>query len=210
MLKTTKNKLLFAMALIVIFATIIIIYLNPFSSRLTNTQIKELRSQYPIYTNTSPMVNKRQMTLDECKNIVDTFVYAKVVGDIHEYDVEIDFGNDALEEKRESAGFGSNYSFYDYTLSVIDDSENILSSGENITITEISFLKDNYPNLVDGMEIVLPITPKTNDPTRYRYTADGMFYVTSDGYVLSVFNELQPSNQMSGMQLRELMQELKK
>lgn len=73
--------------------------------------------------------------LDEVANVMESFVYAEVVGEKIRYNKNISLGDLELDTKRAEKGLDGEYEFFEYTLRVITDTEGKYSEGEIITIT---------------------------------------------------------------------------
>lgn len=153
--------------------------------RLSAEQVAELRAQYPVCGKHLPAtISMRIVQMDEVMNLTDTFVYGEVVGDISKYHVSASVGNEALEEKRNSNGIADVFEFYEYTLSVLSDSEGIYAKGDTITIASNAVFIDYYPSLSEGMKIIVPVVQDKDKPTRNYYWLEGMYYVTPEGYAI--------------------------
>lgn len=202
--------------LTVIIASVFCVYFmrpEP-EARLTNEQIQALRDEYPVYGKKAPaLVSRKAMTVDEVKDYVETFVYGEVVGGISKYNVTATLKNKALAEKRKKNGIDDVFEFYEYTVTVIGDTEGIYSKGDKITIAaNVDFIEYN-PTLSDGMKIVVPVIRDNKKEGRTYYTVDGMYYVTPDGYALTAFDEEKASASKdisSGVTLENLLKRLKK
>lgn len=181
--------------------------------RLTETQIEALREQYPICGRIVPaLASISKSSLEDVKGRVESFVYGEVVGDISTYYVNASTGTIELDEKRQKHGINDVFEFYEYTISVISDTEGKYESGELITIAANSDMKNYNPKLTDGMKVVVPVTEDDKVDNRNYYNVVGTFYVTDDGYAISAFDE-EPAKlrrSLSGIKVEELMKELKK
>ena len=179
---------------------------------LTEAQIAELREQYPICgIKIPPLIDMRQATLEETIEKAETFVYGEVVGDYTVYYKNVSTGHEELDEKRKENGISDVYEFYEYTITVLDDSEDQLTKGEEITITANSMFMEYNPEFSDGMRVVVPVMQTKGNLSRYYYGVEGTFYITEDGYALSAFDEeTRAKKAYSGVKVEDLLEELKK
>ena len=177
--------------------------------RLTEEQISELREQYPLCKGSPPLVDMDTWTLEQVKASVDSFVYAEVVGDVSYYTVSASTGNEQLDEKRRANGINDEFQFYEYTLSVLGDTNGKYKKGEKITIAANVMFMDYLPKLSDGMRMMIPMSRDPEKPSRSYYQRDGIYYITEDEFAVSAFDEKLEPEPLSGMKVEELMQELK-
>jgi len=206
-----KNKK-FAITAVIIITLIIATAIAIFShtnNSLSKTQVAALRSEYPICNNFPPFIARRNVSLEECINMSDTFVYAEVVGDINRYKVDATFDSEEMEEKSKAYGADDTYEFFEYSLIIIDDAENVFKKGDKITIASNSDFEDYYPKLKEGMKVVVPVKSDINKKDRNYYTVEGMFYITDKGYAISAFEE-DIKTAKSGIKVDALLKELKK
>ncbi len=157
-------------------------------------------------------VSMRTPTFEDVYKRSSTYVHGKIIGDINIYEVELpSTGNTALDEKRAANGISNTAEFYEYTLSVINDTENVYSKNDIIKITANTLFLDYNGRLSDGIEIVVPLGKKRNG-NRVGYQVTGMHYVTDDGYVISAYDEASRKQKTSfnGIKVEELMKKLKK
>ncbi len=185
---------------------------NNTSQRLSKTQIAKLREQYPVCGIDVPDgLYLKKFSLNEVIEETDSFVYGEVLGDVSTYSVALSTGNKALDDKRKANGISDVFEFYEYTVSVIDDTEGKYTKGEQITISSNAEFLNYNPSFSDGMKIVVPVIRNKDKPTRHSYTVDGTFYVTEDGYAISAFEEDSRSRvALSGIKADALLKELKK
>lgn len=181
--------------------------------KLSKEQIIALREQYPICGVEEPEgMSMVKIPLEEVKKQSETFVYGEVIGDPLIYEVALSTGNSALDSKRATNGITEKYDFYEYEISVIDDSESVYSKGDVITIASNIVFKEYNPQLSNGMKIVVPVVKDDKKEGRTHYTVDGMYYVTQDEYVISAFDEniMNSKSAMSGLKVDVLLNKLKK
>ena len=179
---------------------------------LSEAQIAELREQYPVCgIKLPPMVDMKVVTLEETIEKAETFVYGEVVGECSTYYKNITTGHEELDEKRKANGISDVYEFYEYTITVLDDSEDKHIKGDEITITANSMFMEYNPQLSDGMRVVVPVIQTKGKASRYYYGVEGMYYVTEDGYALSAFDEqTRAKKAYSGVKVEDLLEALKK
>ncbi len=202
--------------LVVIIASLFCVYfMRPEPEpRLTDDAVAALRNEYPVYGKKVPaLISMRSMTVDEVKDRVETFVYGEVVGEMSKYNVTASLKNKALAEKRAKNGINDVFEFYEYTVTVIGDTEGIYTQGDRITIAaNVDFIEYN-PTLSDGMRIVVPTVRDNKKEGRTNYTVSGMYYVTPDGYAIAAFDEEKASASRdisSGVKVENLLKRLKK
>ena len=118
-------------------------------------------------------------------------------------------GNEQLDEKRRANGIKDEFQFYEYTLSVLGDTNGEYKKGEKITIAANVMFMDYFPKLSDGMRMMIPMSRDPEKPSRSYYQPE-MYYITEDGYAISAFEEKLEPEPLSGIKVEELMQELKK
>lgn len=213
-----KKVILISCLIIVIISISLICYFNhtdTVEDRLTDEQIAMLREQYPICgTADIPTISLNpNIKLEYIIERVDSFVYGEVIGDYSTYYVNALTGKTELDAKRKANGIKDTFEFYEYTISVIDDSEGKHKKGDIITIADNVDFMDYNPKLSDGMKIVVPVfVRKTkNHPTRRDYDVCGMYYVTDAGYAISAYDETKATEKaLTGIKVEQLLKELKK
>lgn len=181
--------------------------------KLSEKQIASLRNKYPICgIEIPPHVSMRTPSLEEVKERVDTFIYCEVVGEMQTYSKKISTGYSKLDEKEANKGLSNVYDFYEHTISIIDDTENIYSKGEKITIASNADFMSYNPQLKEGMKFVIPVKKYEDVEGRHGFLVQGMYYVTDDGYAISAFDESASKTKSfcNGIKVEQLLQELKK
>lgn len=151
------------------------------------------------------MASLRHPMLEEYMSDCDTFVYGEVLEGLLYSEKQLSLGDPKLE-----MGFDgtSTVKYFIYRISVLDDSKHTLKKGEIIEIRQNTIFEQNYPQLEQGMKIGLGVA-RSNEETefpRYGYMVDGMFYVTDDGYAISVFSE-ENQKARSGLHVKDLLRE---
>lgn len=204
-----KNICLLSFTFVILSSSFYIIRITTKSDRLTEYQIDSLRSEYPICEEDPETVSIRKLSLDEWIDVADTFVYGKATGPVKHFNVTVDTGNTAFDAKLNANGINNSYEFFEYSLTIINDSEGIMKKGDTITISANSIFEEYYPKMTNGKYFVVPVRKDPKAEERYTYTADGMFYVTDDGYVLSAFEENSIAKN-SGLKVDDLLENLKK
>ena len=149
----------------------------------------------------------RHLALDEYMEDCDTFVYAEVLDGPFYSEEEISTGIPEFDEK----GGLLHVSYFTYRVSVLEDSRHALKKGDIIEIKQNILFEQNYPKLEQGTRISLGIsrlerTESERSKLVYDYSTDGMFYVTDDGYAISVFSE-ENQKVRSGLHIKNLLRE---
>lgn len=197
-----------ALAIICIMSIII----NSSTQRLPKQKILELRKQYPIYGKEIPdSLSMETPQLEEVAAVMESFVYAEVIGEEVTYSEYIPFGIPELDAKRAANGLDGIYDFYEYSLRVIEDTEGIYTKGEKISIISNEVFREYNPKLEDGMKVVVPVRKQDDDTVRHGYHVVGMYYVTDNGYAISAFDEVECttlSRTYSGIKVDALLKEL--
>lgn len=185
---------------------------NKSGQRLSEEQIAEWRQEYPICgLHLPPLVDMGVPSFDQVKENADTFVYGTVTGEMSTYTEYISTGSSVLDTKRQNAGVSDAYTFYEYPISVIEDTAGLYKAGDCITIAANMVFVDYNPQLSEGMKVVVPVIQDSDKPGRTQFGVQGMYYVTEEDYVLSAFEEsAMDMKPMSGMKVGELLKKLKK
>lgn len=211
----SKNKKLFIIATISIIICLMGIVYAKFNlnDHLTEKEIQSLRETYPICGIVEPEnFSIKEVTLEEYirSESIDSFVYGEVVGDISLYTKGISTGYLELDEKFVYNGIGIEHDFYEYTVSVIKDTENRYNEGDLITITANALFKDYNPTLTDGMKVVVPVLENDASIGRNWFHVIGMYYVTENGYAISAYDEKEALTRstLSGVKVESLLNEL--
>jgi len=209
----TYKIILIVISLFLLLSTCVILVLsNTKAEQLSPEQISILRSQYPVCgTETPYMLSMTKLTLEDCTNIADTFLYGEIEGDIQYYSKNISTGDIELDQKRAENGISNTYDFYEYTLVILSDTSEKYEPGDRVTIAANVLFKDYNPQFQDGMRIVTPIRADQNNASRTYFGTEGTYYVTPDGYAISVFEEDAASYAAapSGLRVETLLEKLK-
>ena len=206
-----KRRLIPVIAVLALLLFGIIGYcLHEANRRLSEEEITVLRETYPLCGNLSGL-DMRYATMAEEIEHNDTFVYGTVEGESSTYVKSVLNGERQPEGTRPN-GSAFLYEYYSYTVSVIEDSEGIYQGGEKIQIEAPMSFVDFNPRLSDGMKIVVPILLDSESETLTYFGAMGMYYVTEDGYVLSVVDEalMEMEEPLTGVKLEKLLEKVKK
>ena len=177
---------------------------------LSVREVEALRSEYPVYSGMPVGLEMRHCSVEECKQIVDTFIYGEIVGSANLYEVEVSLHEEELEKKREENGLSNSFDFLEYSVRVISDTEGIYQEDDVITISVNSIFKDYQPEMVEGMKLIIPTKQSSDQEGLNYYIIDGMFYVTEQEYAISVCDESKARRSLSGLPVQALMKELKK
>ena len=215
MKKKVKKNYVIVLLIIIVLAAGCVLLGEWISSeqRLSEKQIAKLREQYPICGIDIPTtISMRKSSLAETKEVVESFVYGKVVGEMSTYSVAASVGNGSLDNKREENGLSDTFDFYEYTIAVIEDTAGKYAEGELITIAANTAFIDFNPKLIDGMQVVVPAVEDSEVDGRNYYTVFGMYYVTEEGYVIAAYDEEQLNDSedvFSGIKVNSLLEKLK-
>lgn len=212
-----KNRIFIGIAVLlsISLCLICLFSLNTKEDRLTDEQISQLREQYPICGIIEPpnVSLNHNISLEDIIELSDSFIYGKVVGDYKTYFVNASTGKTEADKKRKEKGIEDTFEFYEYTLNVIEDTEDKYQKGDVITISDNIIFKDYNPKLSDGMKVIVPVFEGKNvkHPTRRSYSVIGMYYVTDDGYAISAFSENKQAKKIhSGLKVEEILKQLEK
>lgn len=190
---------------LILAALFIIPLINKAPASLSADEVTAFRKQYPIYSGDSDMASLRHPLLEEYMSDCDTFVYGEVVEGPLYSEKQLSLGDSKPE-----MGFNgtSTVKYFIYRISVLDDSKQALKKGEIIEIRQNTIFEQNYPQLKKGMKIGLGVACSNEETEfpRYGYMVDGMFYVTDDGYAISVFSE-ENQKARSGLHIKNLLRE---
>lgn len=188
---------------------------NVFDTSLSETQIMELRETYPICGDVAKipaLVEKRDFTWAEIKKYNDTFIYATIDGEMMTFQRYVSTGDPELDKKRQENGIGDVYTFYEYPITVIEDTEGLYQPGDKLTMAANTIFLDYNPKLSKGMKMIIPAVPDSQKETRVQFGLKGMYYVTEDEHVLSAFDESTAlmKEKLTGKKVDTLLRELKK
>lgn len=211
-MKLSHKKIIVFISLLLIFSIMTGCKSNQIKpvNQLSESEIAKLRETYPIHR-TPDFITKVTPTLQECISSADSFIYGEVVGDVNYFTKTILMKDEELEEKRKNNGIKDSYQFYEYTLSVIKDTEGKYTNGEQITIAANIMFQENNPQLSEGMRVIVPVIKDDTVKSRHSYGVDAMFYVTEEGYAISAFNENETAKRkLSGLKVEDLLPMLKK
>ena len=211
--KFTKRRMITAIVLLaVLLFSLAGLYMHEANRQLSADQITALREQYPLCGHIPPLFSMRFYTMAEVMENNDTFVYGTVEGEMSVYSKYISTGDPELDKKRQENGIADVYDFYSYTISVIEDTEGIYKAGDKIRIESNTAFIDFNPHLSDGMKIVIPVAGDSGPDGVTGFSAEGMYYVTEDGYVLSVIDEarMMMEEPWTGIKLEKLLRKVKK
>lgn len=213
MMAKIKSKKFLLGAITVIVAGVLVVFgmTNQDTQRLSEDQIMSLREEYPICGIEQPF-NGTMATpsINQVKDTVDTFIYGTVVSDMETFTRNVSTGNPELDAKRQSHGLSSQYEFYEYTISVIEDTSGLYKAGDQLTIASNMDFIDFNPHLSKNMNVVVPVVRDKKEPARNYFGVFGMYYVTTDGYALSAFEEnTMKMDSLSGVKVDALLNELR-
>lgn len=210
-----KRKRIITLVVIGLLAFAVVIVtiqlVNRGTDKLSDAEIADLRDEYPINYQDSGLATTIDISLKEAISYADTFVYGRILGAIDEYTENIGSGISAIDDMHADVGGMDEFSFFGYTIEVIEDSEGLFSEGDLLYIEANTLFADTIPDLDRGMQMIIPVTDwqtetKTN---RYNFARTGMYYVTEDGYTLSVFQEY-ATESLTGHTVQQTLDSLRK
>ena len=204
--KSKRNRIIITGAAVCLILAVIFLIplINKAPAPLSADEVAALRKQYPIYSGENPSVFMRHPALEEYIADSDTLVYAEVLDDPFYSEEEISTGIPEFDKK----GGNLNVAFFAYSVSVLEDTKHTLKKGDVIILSQNAMFEETYPKLKKGMKIAVGIEhiEDSGVPPQYGYMVDGMFYVTDDGYVMSVFSE-ENQKTRSGRHIKSLLRE---
>ncbi len=216
---TFRNRYMYMLALLVIAGISIFAILNVWfnSSSLNQSEVEELRAQYPLYSGVPAHVSIKEITLDDIMKTAETLVLAEVIEPLPEYTIQLvddsDSSEGKLQEKGKEFGLSDTATFISYRIKVMEDlleSEILHNQSAEITIAVSSEFKEVEPELKPGMRIITPISQGTGKHQgKYLYSKYGLYYVTDHGYVLSAYDEGSGAK-LTGQSLEEAKSALRK
>lgn len=182
--------------------------LTKHTGRLTQAAILQKRLSYPLCTAAPDGMVFPETTVEDLITGGESFVYGEITG--------------APRFFTYSSTDAEPVSFYIYTLHVFQDTTGILRQGDSISLAVQDIFSDVYPAFKDGQKMVFPLSKDSGtviafpgQETWFSLTRVGMFYVTGDGYAVSVYDESAcPSNKdgfnhLTGLPVDTLMLVLK-
>ena len=209
-----KGKIILSGILICCIASIacLINILNPKEERLSEQEILVLREKYPVIgRDTYALAYSTNNSLEKQieAGTIYTFAYAEVIGDYQTYYENMSTGDEFMDKKLASNGLGV-MEFFECPVSVIEDTEGVYQPGDVITITSNAMYKDMYPELSEGMKVIIPLTGGYENMNREFYALAGMYYVTDNGYAISAYDEnTLARTTYSGLRVSALLEDLK-
>lgn len=181
------------------------------NDKLTEEEILELRELYPMSDMTCALGQANPVPLDQLldKGTVCTFVYGEIIGDVTESSKPYSTGDQIMDDKLEKNGLNL-LRFFEYQISVIEDTEGRYQPGDVVTIYSNAIYRDMYPEFSDGMKVIVPLAKGDEVPNRDTYGVVGMYYVTENGYAISAYDEnTLASTTYSGSRVSVLLEDLK-
>lgn len=121
--------------------------------RLSEEQVMELRETYPIHAHTpNPLVSVTGDAFESTLSLSDTVIRGRISGPI---------SNDG--------------EFFSYPVEIIDDSANVYTSGEKISISDNMIFLDETPPLSEGDEIICAVMINPGGSSRVSFTSMNLF-----------------------------------
>lgn len=173
--------------------------INQENLSLSTNQINNLRRKFVFYPSTSSLASSYEPTLSEQIKTTDTFVYGEILSDKYHYNELIH-----LDSPMEASYVG-------FRLKVLEDSNGLLNKDDVIFIESSGIFEETIPEFSVGDKVVVPINNWFIDGNinRYNIGSTGMFYVTEENFVLSVYNE-PTAESLTGICVKELLAEVRK
>lgn len=162
------------------------------TERLSNAQIETLREEYPVCgTKLHPLIDIQETDFDTSLKRAETFIYCRIT-------------DNAVYSKN---SYGE---FFEYPVTVIYDTKNIYKKGEKFTLYANRYFEEYNPSFRKGMKAIVPIKTSESTPSKKGYGIIGSYYVTTDDYALSAFDEEKFSKEsLSGLKADEVMKRIK-
>ena len=180
-------------------------------SRLSEKEIWELRKSYPMSEMTCALGQVNVVPLDRLleRGTIQTFVYGEVIGDVMLSSKKFSVGDEVMDTKLEKHGLDFT-EYFEYKISVIEDTEEKYQKGDIVTIYSNSIYRDMYPEFSDGMKVIVPLAEGDEGQNRDTYGVVGMYYVTDNDYAISAYDEDEYAmSTYSGLRVNTLLEELK-
>lgn len=153
--------------------------------QLSEEQILELRESYPVYDHTpNPLISVSGDAFESSLSLSDTVIHGRIAGP------KTDDGE-----------------FFYYPVEIIDDTANVYTSGEEISLSDNMIFLDETPSLSEGDEIICAVMINPGGTSRVSFTAKNLFFVSETGYGLSSFDE-EPEYTYTGLRADKLLAEL--
>ncbi len=176
------------------------------NARLTVAEIEALRTEYPLVDSWS-MIEYADLDLDEIIERAPAFIEVEVIKILPNYTVDFSYN---LSEK----SLDSTLEFMQYELNIID----ILASNESFNkkpgdtiVLSVGVERDVFPALKDGMKFIVPVEASSGPHEgKYSIYIDTFYYVTSDDYIISAFEETNDKFNYTGVNKSEFKKESEK
>jgi hypothetical protein len=164
--------------------------------RLSAEKTAELRAQIPLSSEMPLMVSMVVPPLDHVINELDnTFVRAKVIEPIPVYALSLSEG-----------AYSGRHRFFGYKMETVSDTLGKLDKGEIITLIANLEMKEMFPDLKAGDEIVASsgFSKTQAHGDNFGFLPFGMFYITEGGYCFSTY-DMEDAVALDGIHVDELM-----
>ena len=214
MYKNKKISIIISSVLSVLLVAVFVYtaYVMSFSdddkkAKLTESEIEELREDYPlVYEGTADV---SFMTMDREKEFCETYAYCEIVGDVRCSIIGTTTGDDELDEKLIDNGISLSLVQCYVPVKLIKDSEGLLPKGYEFSYQYLKREEYILPKPQVGSRIVIPLYINgILDEPRFEIGHSHTYYVTKDEYVLAVCNN--EADKFTGLKVETLLNELKK
>lgn len=210
-----KNKKKYFIGIVLAFVIIgipifLLLNKNIFNDKnnrnLTATEIEDLREQYPL-ADRSSMLDYSDMELDEVVEEAQAFIDIEIVEKLPNYTTSFkeNYGQKTVDITLE---------FMQYELKIIDviasDGTFTKKSGETLILSLSGLEKNIFPELKEGMKAIIPVEAASGPHEgKYSIYIDTFYYVTSDDYILSAYEETNDEYKYTGVKKSEFKKDIK-
>ena len=175
---------------------------------LTNEEILKLRETYPINDQLPELADMREATLEEWIDICDNYIEVEVISEPVKYIKNITIDPDSAEGVvYQKAGGVTGVEFIKYEVRIVNDILDNLQDN-TIEITYNSMFDVGMPTMDVGSRYVIGGVYNSKNKM-LEVGSDTMFYVTEEGYVLSVKSEV-TKNRHTGSKIENLVDYIKR
>ncbi|MBQ8814146.1 MAG: hypothetical protein IJZ85_06615 [Lachnospiraceae bacterium] len=197
-----KKYVLSAVAITVICITVLAVTRNSSMDRLSNREIRILREEYSINDNQPEFLDMRISSLEECVARCDVYAEIEIIGKPVEYIRTVKIDPNTPEGRiNQITGIVTEFPFIKYEARIINDAFNDIEGTCEISYS--SEFGDCMPILEPGKRYIVGGSYNSDYGT-IDIGCKTVFYVTEDGYVLSVQSEIS-RNRHTGKKVDDLL-----
>ncbi len=174
---------------------------------LTATEIEDLREQYPLADSSLSMLDYSDMELDEVVKEAQAFIDVEIVKILPNYTTSFkeNYGQKTVDITLE---------FMQYELKIIDviasDGTFTKKPGETLILSLSGLEKNIFPELKEGMKAIIPVEAASGPHEgKYSIYIDTFYYVTSNDYILSAYEETNNEYKYTGVKKSEFKKDIK-